>query len=113
MPGDTHRTPLSHWSRDVARATVLAYRRGKADGLPEATCADLAGRAYVASGGDPGRVQGDLYRIISAAARDHGEWFWRPVRERLAREERYMRSIGMWRPPLDRSASLKPPADFE
>lgn len=112
MPGETHRTPLSSWSRDVARATVLAYRAGKGDGADEAECARRAAEAFFAAGGDAARVKVDLYPIISAAARDHTEWFWRPAHAYAERRDRYMRFIGMWPPTGNWSTWPKPPDDF-
>jgi hypothetical protein len=35
MPGDTTRTPLRTWRRDVVRATVLAYRKAMGEGLTD------------------------------------------------------------------------------
>lgn len=68
---DTHRTPLASWSRPVV--VVLAYRPSMGK-QPRATVAERAAH--------------DIPLMISAAARDHSEWFWRPSRERIAHEER-------------------------
>ena len=90
MPHDTHRTPLTSWSRPVAVATVLACRNAMgAQPRAMVAYAAVAGAAFLAAGGDPQRAKRDVPRIVAAAARDHGEWFWRPSRERIAREERW------------------------
>ena len=68
--------------------------------------------AYLAAGGDPERMATDIPEMVAAAARDHSEWFWRPARDRLDRQHRYMKSTGMWPPPLNWNAWPKPPDDF-
>ncbi len=98
---DTHRTVLTAWPRPLVVAVVLAYRRAMIEGGldPEAYRAALA--AYLAEGGDPERAPSDIPQIVAAASRDHGDWFWRPVRERIAREEAWWRARGIWPPPKD------------
>ena len=106
MPGETHRVVLSSWSRPVVVATVLAYRASMGE-QPRAAVADRdAEAAFLAAGGDPGLAKRDVPLIVSAAARDHPDWFWRPARERIAREERWWKTRGVWPPPKDRSAWL-------
>jgi hypothetical protein len=112
MPGDTTRTPLTTWRRDIVRATVLAYRAAKGEGATEAESHAAAKAAYLAAGGDPDAA-GPVYEIIAAAIRDHGEWFWRPLRRYMDRQERYMRTIGMWPPPMIAQTWPTVPADFE
>lgn len=94
------RTRLTHWSLDISKATVLAYRRAKGDGLEEHEAQVLTQAAYLAAGGDPAEAGTSIPEIIGAAAPDHREWFWRPLAERLDREERWLRHCGMWPPPL-------------
>jgi len=55
--------------------------------------------AFIAAGGEPAEAGRVVPEIVAAAARDHGEWFWRPVRERVEAEERYWRRRGIWPPP--------------
>ena len=99
MPGETHRAPLSSWSRPVVVATVLAYRRSMGE-QPRAPVADRAAEAaFLAAGGDPGLAARDVVLIVSAAARDHPDWFWRPSRERIAREGAAWKARGVWPPP--------------
>ena len=102
MPGETHRQPLTTWPREVVRATVLAYRAALAEGKLGAEAERAGMDAYVGAGGDPGRAAIDIFPIVSATARDHGEWFWRPVRERVERKEQHLRSSGLWPPPKGR-----------
>ena len=101
---DTHRTVLTAWHRPLEVATVLAYRRAMIEGGldPEAYRAALA--AYLAEGGDPAQAPSDIPSIVAAATLDHGEWFWCPMRERIAREEAWWRARGVWPPPNDRRA---------
>ena len=101
---DTQQTVRTAWPRPLVVAVVLAYRRAMIEGGldPEAYRAALA--AYLAEGGDPERAPSDIPQIVAAASRDHGDWFWRPVRERLAREEAWWRARGIWPPPKDRRA---------
>ena len=108
-----HSVPMSAWRREIARATVLAYRRAMVEhGFAQE--AYFAGKAaYSAAGGDPERAERDVPMIAAAATRDHSEWFWRPVKARIERQERYLRSTGMWPPPLlDRRSWPPVPADF-
>jgi len=91
---------LSSWSRPVVVATVLAYRESMGS-QPYAPVAHRAAHeAFIAAGGDPARAGQDVPMIIAAATQDHGEWFWRPANERLAREERAWKARGVWPPPL-------------
>jgi hypothetical protein len=104
MTDEANATPrtilLSSWDRAVVLATVLAYR-GSMGEQPHATVADKAAReAFVAAGGDPALAGQDVPRIIAAATRDHSEWFWRPARERIAREEHEWKARGIWPPPI-------------
>ena len=106
MTGSTHRAPLTSWSRPVVVATVLAYRCSMGE-QPWAPVADRAARAaFLAAGSDPELAARDVVLVVSAAARDHPDWFWRPARERIAREERWWKARGVWPPPKDRSAWL-------
>ena len=84
-------------------AVVLAYRKAMADGGLDPEAYRAARDAFLAAGGDPERAPSEVPRIVSAAARDHGDWFWRPVRERIAREERWWKARSIWPPPKDRS----------
>jgi hypothetical protein len=91
---------LSSWDRAVVVATVCAYRQSMGE-QPRATVADKAATAaFIAAGGDPALAAQDVPQIIAAATRDHTDWFWRPARERLAREEREWKARGLWPPPL-------------
>jgi hypothetical protein len=103
MPGDTTRTPLRTWRRDVVRATVLAYRKAMGEGLTDWQAGPGTLAAYLAAGGDPERAERDIPEMIAAAARDHGEWFWRPAQLRIEREERFWRRRGIWPPPMNRA----------
>jgi hypothetical protein len=111
MPGETTRTPLTRWSVEVARATVLAYRRAMGEGLDDWQSYPLTRAAYLAAGADPDAAPRAIPEIIAAAARDHGEWFWRPVRLRLDREERWLKACGIWPPPFNRSSWPPMPED--
>lgn len=51
MSANTTRTPLTRWSRDISKATVLAYRRAKGEGLEECEAQILTQAAYLAAGG--------------------------------------------------------------
>ena len=101
---DTQQTVRTAWPRPLVVAVVLAYRRAMIEGGldPEASRAALA--AYLAAGGDTAQAPSDIPSIVAAASRDHGDWFWRPVRERIAREEAWWRARGIWPPPKDRRA---------
>jgi hypothetical protein len=101
-PVDTTRAPLTSWRRDVLRATVLAYRRAMGEGLTDWEAGPSVPAAFIAAGGQPELAPTQIPQMIAAAARDHGEWFWRPARERVAREERFWRSRGHWPPLMDR-----------
>jgi hypothetical protein len=104
MPHDAHRTPLTSWSRPVVAATVLACRDSMG-AQPRAMVAHAAAEAaFLAAGGDPKLAKRDVPLIVSAAVRDHGDWFWRPCRERIAREEAWWKARGVRPPPMDRSA---------
>ena len=112
MPGDTTRIPLSNWRREAVRATVLAYRKAMGEGLTDWQATPHVLAAYLAAGGDPERMATDIPEMVAAAARDHSEWFWRPARDRLDRQHRYMKAIGKWPPPMNWNAWPKPPDDF-
>jgi hypothetical protein len=91
---------LSSWDRPVVVATTLAYRNSMGE-QHRATVADKAAvAAFIAAGGDPARAAQDVPQIIGAATREHSEWFWRPAKERLERQERAWRARGVWPPPL-------------
>jgi hypothetical protein len=91
---------LSSWSRPVVVATVCAYRRSMGE-QPHAVVADKAAlAAFIAAGGDLARAAQDVPQIIAAATQEHSDWFWRPARERLERQERAWRARGIWPPPL-------------
>lgn len=100
--GETHRTSLSSWSRPLTVAVVVAYRNtmGATGEAKEAFGA--ARDAFLAAGGDPDLAARDVPLIVSAAARDHPDWFHRPARERIAREEAWWKARGIWPPPKDR-----------
>ncbi len=112
MSANTTRIPLTRWSRDIVKATVLAYRRAKGEGLEEYAAQPLTRAAYLAAGGDPAEAGTAIPEMIGAAARDHSEWFWRPQNERLEREERWLKHCGMWPPPLNRALWPTMPEDF-
>jgi hypothetical protein len=42
--------------------------------------------------------------MIASVAAQHGEWFWRPAQERLAREEAALRATGWWPGPIAHQA---------
>lgn len=113
MPGETIRTPLTTWQRDLVRATVLAYRKAMGEGLTDAQAWPLTREAYLAAGGDPERAATEIPEMVTAAARDHGDWFWRPAHAYADRQDRYMRSIGMWPPPGNWTRWPRPPEDFQ
>lgn len=105
MPsGNPHPLPLATWSREMVVGVVLAYRKAHAEGRGDVQAWIDARAAYVAAGGDPERAGVDMPLIVSAAIRDHAEWFWRPVKARVEREERYWRGCGIWPPPMNRAA---------
>ncbi|SFK99408.1 hypothetical protein [Falsiroseomonas stagni] len=112
MSANTTRTPLTRWSREVAKATVLTYRRAKGGGAEEQEAQQATRAAYLAAGGDPAEAGTSIPEIIGAAARDHGEWFWRPLAERLEREERWLKHCGIWPPPYNRALWPPMPDDF-
>ena len=100
MPGadDTHRTPMPAWPPTVVTAVVQAYRHSMGE-QPWTTVADRAAHtAFLVAGGDPERAPHDVACIVSAAACDHGAWFWRPARARIEREERWWKERGTWPP---------------
>jgi hypothetical protein len=104
---DTTRTPLTRWPQEVARATALAYRKAAGEGLLGIDRFRPARDAFMAAGGDPAEAPSAVMEIVAAAARDHGEWFWRPSRLRVEAEERYWRGRGIWPPPMGRSLTPK------
>ena len=61
-----------------------------------------AAAVFVAAGGDPALTARDVPLIVYAAAQGHPEWLYQPVRERIAREERWWKARGVWPPPKDR-----------
>ena len=61
--------------------------------------------AFLTASGDPALAGRDVALIVAAAARDHPDWFWRPARERIAREERWWKARGVWPPPKGRSVA--------
>jgi len=109
---DPHRLPMTTWPCELVRATVLAYRSAMAAGGldPEATAAARA--AYLAAGGDPAEIASAIHTIVAEVTRLRSEWFWRPVKARIEREDRWLRHIGLWPPPLDRSRWPPVPEDF-
>lgn len=102
MPGDTTRVSLKAWPRELVVATVLAYRKAMGDGLTDWEATPIVRAAYLAAGGDP-EDKGAVPEMVAAAARDHREWFWRPTRERIEREERDWKRRGIWPPPVSRA----------
>jgi peptidoglycan/xylan/chitin deacetylase (PgdA/CDA1 family) len=111
MPAETAR--LSNWRREVVVATVQAYRRATGEGLTDWQAGPLTRAAYLGAGGDPEAANTAIPAIIGAAARDYPDWFWRPAHAYADRRDRYMRSIGMWPPPLNWNAWPKPPDEFK
>lgn len=99
MAGNTTRAPLTRWPNAIVWAAVIACRHAMGNGLVHQRAMDLAYSAYMAAGGDPAEVDTAIPKMLGAAARDHGEWFWRPTERRLARDERWMKACGMWPPP--------------
>ena len=93
---------LREFHLTVARATVSAYRDAMGRGEPQEACFAAAKAACVAVGGDPGALGDAAMRMVTAASIEHGEWFYAPVRRRLEHEERHLRALGCWPPPLDR-----------
>ena len=90
---------LSSWSRPVVVATVLAYRRSMGE-QDQAIVADKAAvAAFIAAGGDPQLAVKDVPAIVAAATQQYSEWFWRPAKERLERQERAWKARGIWPPP--------------
>lgn len=71
-----------------------------AAGRPEGKGAEAA-RTYVAAGGDPEQACSEHNRIVAATIRGHTDWFWRPVRARIERENRAWKARGIWPPPQD------------
>lgn len=68
------------------------------DGLTDWEAAPIVCVAYVAARGDPADKTA-IREMVAAAARDHKEWIWRPIRERIAREDRNRKRRGIWPPP--------------
>lgn len=103
MPGNPHPIPLATWSRPMVIGVVMAYRTAHANGLGDVAAWEAARTAYVAAAGALERSPTDMPLIVSAAIRDHCDWFWRPVRARVEREERYWRGRGILPPPMNRA----------
>ncbi len=91
--------PLVGFQREQIRAAALAYRAAMTEGDSDGPAKQRAISAYIAAGGNAETAFKDVTRIIASVASDHGEWFWRPVWERLEREEYAMRKLGWWPPP--------------
>lgn len=104
-------TTLTVWLRELVRATVLTYRSAKGEGLQETDCYRRARKTYVAASGTPESAPYEVMLMVAAAARDHPDWFWKPLEERLAREECFWRSRGIWSPPKNRAEWPPIPAD--
>lgn len=92
--------PLVGLQQEQIRAAALAYRTAMTEGEQDAPAMRRAIAAYVAAGGGRDTAAADARRIVASVSTEHGEWFWRPVRERLAREEYAMRKLGWWPGPL-------------
>src|SRR3712207_2310252 len=109
---DSHQPPMERWPREPVRAVALAYHRALAEGGldPEATAA--AREAYLVAGGDPDEIASAIHTIVAEVTRLHGEWFWRPVKARIERENRRLHHVALWPPPLDRSKWPPVPPDF-
>lgn len=86
------------------RAVVLAYRAAKGEGLEEREASALAIAAYLRFGGTREEAGRDLYAMIAAVSAQHGEWFSRPERERLAREKAALVAAGWWPGPVNPAA---------
>ena len=112
MTTDREPPSMERWPRELIRAVALAYRRAMAEGGLDPEAAAAAREAFLAAGGDPDEAGSAIYIIIAEVTRLHSEWFWRPVKARIERENRWLRHIGMWPPPKDRRKWPPVPADF-
>jgi hypothetical protein len=74
------------------RAVALAYRAAMGEGLMHGPAYQRAVAAYLRFGGTPDDASHDVPGVIASVVAQHGEWFWRPVQERLAREEAALRA---------------------
>ncbi|MBB3900112.1 hypothetical protein [Roseococcus suduntuyensis] len=88
--------PLAGIQQNQIRAAARAYRAAMTEGDSDGPARRRAITAYIAAGGNTETAFTDVARIIARVASDHGEWFWRPVMERLEREEYAMRKLGWW-----------------
>jgi hypothetical protein len=79
---------------------ALAYRAAMGEGLMDGPAHERAVAAYLRFGGTRDDATRDVPGMISSVAAQHGEWFWRAVQERLAREEAVLRAAGWWFGPV-------------
>ena len=68
--------------------------------MDEREAAALAIAAYLRFGGTREEAGHDLYPMIAAVSAQHGEWFSRPERERMAREKVALEAVGWWPGPV-------------
>lgn len=93
-------TSLEGFGLPRLRAVALAYRAAKGEGLAEREAAEQAIAAYLRFGGTREEAGRDLYAMIAAVSAQHGAWFWRPERQRLAREKAALEATGWWPGPV-------------
>ena len=82
---------------------ALAYRAASGERGKAAEACWAATEAFVVAGGAAEVAARDVPLIVAAVARDHPARVCGPVRERIAREERWWKARGVWSPPKDRS----------
>jgi hypothetical protein len=95
---------LADWPRGMVVAVAQAYRTASGRGEHWQVCMNAAEAAYIASGGDPAHSWDVTKNILAVVRREHPDWFWRPARERIERQEAHWKGRGIWPPPLAWSA---------
>jgi hypothetical protein len=97
-------TPVSGFGLRRLRAVTLAYRTAMGEGLMDGPAHQRAVAAYLHFGGTRGDAMREVPGIIASASAQHGEWFWQPTRERLAREEAALEAACWWPGPVNPEA---------
>jgi hypothetical protein len=86
------------------RAVTLAYRTAMGEGLMDGPAHQRAVAAYLHFGGTRDDAMREVPCMIASVSAQHGEWFWQPTRERLAREEAALEAAGWWPGPVNPEA---------
>jgi hypothetical protein len=86
------------------RAVALAYRAAMGEGLMDEPAYQRAVAAYLRFGGTRDDATREVPGMIASVAAQHGEWFWRPVQERLGREKAALEAAGWWPGPVNPEA---------